>query len=98
MGESGEEKIAEVMTDESAPGVKTVLKKAAEKGFIFRKGDHTIADVAGRKDAILAAQTAGAATVIGHGNDRGEVGNGTMGGGVLISAAYDVFLEAAEER
>jgi len=96
MGESGEEKIAEVMTDESAPGVKTVLKKAAEKSFIFRKGDHTVADVAGRKDAILAAQAAGAAAVIGDGDDRGEIGNGALGSRVLIGAADDVFLESAK--
>jgi len=96
MGESGEEKIAEVVADESASGVEAVLKKTAEKGFIFRKSDHTVANVAGRKDAVFAAQAAGAAAVIGDGNDGGEIGDGALGSRVLVCAADDVFLESAK--
>src|SRR5216683_23523 len=73
VGECGEEKIAEIVADESAAGVKTILEKPAEKGFIFRKSDHAVADVAGRQDAIFPAEAAGAAAVIGVGDDGGEI-------------------------
>ena len=95
--ERGEEKIAEIVADESAAGVEAVLKEAAEEGFIFRKRHHAIANVAGRKDAILAAQAAGAAAVIGDGDDGGEIGDGTFGAGALVDAADDEFLEAAKK-
>src|SRR5712692_8568147 len=94
----GKEKIAEIVADEAATGVKTILKKAAEEGFIFRKSDHAVADVAGREDAILAAQATGTAAVIGDGDDGGEIGDGALGAGVFVGSADDEFLEAAEER
>ena len=77
--------------------MEAVLKEAAEKGFVFRKSDHAVANVAGREDAILAAQTAGAAAVIRDGHNGSEVGDGMLGGGVLISAPDYVFLEPAKE-
>ncbi len=46
----------------------------------------------------LASQAAGTAAVIGDGDDRGEIGDGALGAGVLVGAADDEFLEAAEER
>jgi hypothetical protein len=70
------------------------LKQAAEKRFVFRKRHHAVADVAGREDAILAAQAAGAAAVIGDRDDGGEIGDGTIGAGVLVGAADDEFLES----
>src|SRR5882672_3080113 len=97
MSERGQEKIAEVVADQTATSVEAVLKEAAEQSFIFRKRDHAVANVAGREDAILAAQAAGAAAVIGDGDDRGEVGDGMLWRGVLIGAANDMFLEAAEK-
>ena len=98
VGERGEEKIAEIVADEAAAGVEAVLKQAAEEGFIFRKSHHAVADVAGREDAVLPAQAAGAAAVIGDGDDGGEIGDGVFGAGVLVDAANDEFLEAAKER
>jgi hypothetical protein len=98
VSERGEKKIAEIVADETASGVETVLKQAAEKSFVFGKRDHAVADVARRKNAVLAAQAAGAAAVVGDGDDGGEVGNGALGGGVLIGASDDVFFKAAEER
>src|SRR4029077_17431112 len=68
------------------------------KSFIFRKSDHAIAYVAGRKDAVFAAQSAGAAAVIGDRDDGGEGGDGTLSAGLFVGAANDVFLKAAEER
>jgi len=98
VGERGEEKIAEIVADEAAAGMEAVLKQAAEEGFIFRKGHHAVADVAGREEAVLPAQAAGAAAVIGDRDDGGEIGDGVFGAGVLIDAADDEFLEAAKER
>src|SRR5260370_1018818 len=95
---SCEEKIAEIVADEAASRVKTILEQSVEKGFIFRKSHHAVANVAGREDAILAAQAAGAAAVIGDGDDGGEIGDGTLGAGVLVGAADDVVLEAAKQR
>src|SRR2546421_4953459 len=78
--------------------MKTILKQAAEQCFILRKSHHAVADVAGREDAVLPAQAAGAAAVIGDRDDGGEIGDGAFGAGVLVDAADDEFLEAAKER
>jgi len=97
VGEGGEEKVAEIVADEAAARMEAVLKEASEKGFIFGKSDHAVANVAGRENAILATQAAGTAAVIGYGDDGGEIGDGVPGAGVLVGAADDEFLEAAEE-
>jgi len=96
--ERGKEKIAEIVADESAARMKTILKQAAEQRLILRESDHAVANVAGRKDAILAAQAAGAAAVISDGNNGSEIGNGPFGGGAAVGAANHMFLKAAEER
>ena len=75
VSESGEEEIAEIVADESAAGVKAILEEAAEESFVLAESDHAIADVAGRKDAIFAAQAAGTAAVVGDGDDGGEIGD-----------------------
>jgi hypothetical protein len=96
--ERRKEKIAEIVADEAAAGLKAKLEQPAKQRFVFRKSHHAVANVAGRKDAVLAAQAAGAATVVGHGNDGSEIGDRTFGAGVFVAAADDQFLEAAEER
>src|SRR5947207_14276689 len=78
--------------------MKTILKQPAEKGFILRESYHAVADIAGREDAVLAAQAAGAAAVIGDGNNGSEIGDGPFGGGTVVSAANHVFLEATKQR
>jgi hypothetical protein len=93
----GEKKIAEIVSGEAAAGVETVLKEAREKGFVLGERHHAVANIAGRKHAVLAAKPAGAAAVIGHGDDRGEIGDRAPSGRKLIAAAYDVFLQAAEK-
>src|SRR6266403_2627985 len=98
MRERGQKKIAEIVADETASRMKTILEETAEKSFVFRKSHHAIADVAGREDAVFAAQAAGAAAVIGDGDDGDEIGDGAFGAGVLVDTADDEFLEAAKER
>ncbi len=78
--------------------MKTILEQPAKQRFIFRKSHHAVTDVAGRKDAVLAPQAAGAAAVIGDGNDGGKISDGALGAGVFVSAADDEFFEAAKER
>src|ERR1700674_3956254 len=90
-----EEKIAEVVADQAASGMKAILKEAAEESFVFRKGDHAVADVTWRKNAVFPAEAAGASAVIGDRDDRGEVGDGVRGRCVLIRTPDDVFLQAA---
>ena len=58
MGESGEEKIAEIVAAQAAPRMKTILEKPAEKRFVLGEGDHAVANVAGREHAIFAAKAA----------------------------------------
>jgi hypothetical protein len=98
VGERGEKKIAEIVADETAARVEAVLKEAAKKGFIFRKCDHAVANVTGRKNAVFPADAAGAAAIIGDGDDRRQIGDRVFDGSVLVAAADDVFLEAAEKR
>src|SRR5205807_9206563 len=78
--------------------MKTILKQPAEQSLILRESDHAVADIAGREDAVLAAQAAGAAAVIGNGNNGSEIGDGPFGGGTVVSAANHVFLEATKQR
>ena len=85
------------MAGKAASGLKTILEQAAHEGFIFRKRDHAIANVAGREHAIFAAQATRAATVVGDSNDCGQVCDGTFFGEGLIAGASDVFFKAAEE-
>jgi hypothetical protein len=92
----GEEEIAEIVADEAAAGVKAILEEAAEKGFVLAEGDHAIADVAGRQDAIFAAQASGAAAVIGDGNDGGKAGDGMFRSDFVASAGDEIF-EAAQK-
>src|SRR5204862_1490285 len=98
VSERGEEEIAEVVADEPATRVKTILEKAGEQGFVFRKRHHAIANVSGRKDAVLATQAARAPAVIGDRDDGSEIGDGAFSAGEFVGAANDQFLEAAEER
>src|SRR3981081_3651818 len=97
MGKRGEEEIAEIVANETPAGVKTILEKAAEKGFVFRKSNHAIANVTRRENAVFTAQTAGAAAVISDRDNGSEIGDGPFGAGVLVVAANHVFFEAAEE-
>ena len=97
MREGREEQVAEIVTAETASGVEAVLKESCQQRFVLGKGDQAIADIAGREHAVLAAQTAGAATVIGDGDNGGKIGDRALGGGLLIAAADDVLFKTAKE-
>src|SRR6202521_5624827 len=87
-----EEKIAEVVADQAASGMKAILKEAAEASLVFRESNHAVADVTWRKDAVFPAEVAGAPAVTGDREDRGEVSDGTGGRCVLVRTPNDVFL------
>lgn len=97
MCESSKKEVTEVVTAEPSTGVEAILKKASKKSFVLGERHHAVADVAGREHAILAAQAAGAATIIGDGNDGDQVGDGALGRRQSIAAANDVFLQASEQ-
>ena len=96
VSEGGEEEVAEVVADETAASVKAVLKETAKKGFVLAEGDHAVADVAGREDAIFAAEAAGAAAVVGDGDDGGEAGDRVFAFD-FVAAAGDEIFEAAQQ-
>jgi hypothetical protein len=98
MRERGEEEIPKIVAAQAASSLETILEEAAEEGFVFRKSNHTVANVARWKDAILAAESTGAAAVIGHGDDGGKIGDGARRGGFFVAAADNVVFQAAEER
>ncbi len=95
--ESREEKIAEVVATQAATGVKTILEQAAQKRFVFRKGDHAVANVTRGKHAIFPAQAAGASAIVGDGDNGGEISDGPFESGVLIAAANYMFLQSAQQ-
>jgi hypothetical protein len=97
MGERGEKEVAEVVAAKAASGLETILEEAAEQGFVFREGNHAIANVAGRENAILAAKATGAAAVVGNGDDRGEIGDRASEGGLLVATANDMIFQATEK-
>ncbi len=98
MGERGEEQVAEIVADQSAAGVKAVLKQTSEQRFVFGKRDHAVADVAGRQHAIFAAKTAGTAAIVGDGDNRGKVSDGAFAGSLAIRAEDDVLFQSAKQR
>ncbi len=96
--ERGEEEIPEVVAGEAAPRVEPVLKEVPEKRFVFRERHHAVANVAGRKDAVLAPQAAGTAPVVRDRDDGGEIGDGPLETGELIGTPDHVLFQAAEQR
>src|SRR5208283_1349813 len=71
-GERGEEEIAEAVALEAAM-LEAVLEEAGEQELVLGERDHAVADVAGREHVELFAEAAGGATVVGDGDDGGEV-------------------------
>jgi len=95
--ERGQKEIPEIVADQAASRLKAILKKAAEKRFVFRKRDHAIADVAGRQNSILTSKTTGASTVVSNRNNGGKIDDGTLGSGMAFMTAEDVFLESSQK-
>ena len=92
-----QEEVAEIVANEAAPGMEAILKEMAEQVFILGKRDHTVANVSRRKNAILAAQAAGAAAIIRNGDDGSEVGDRPLPVGRFIPAANDVVFYSTEK-
>ena len=97
VGERGEEEVAEVVAAETASGLESILKEAAEESFVLGERDQAIANVAGRKNAIFAAQAARAAAVVGDGDNRGEIGDRACEGRLFVAAPDDVILQATKK-
>jgi len=97
VSESGEEEIAEVVADKAPAGVEAILEQAAEQGFVLAESHHAVANVAGRQDAIFAAQSAGTSAVVGDGDDRSEAGDRMIVADFVATASDEVF-EAAQKR
>jgi hypothetical protein len=102
-GERGEEEIAEAVAFEVAVG-EAVLEELGEQVLVFREGDHAVADVAWGKHVELFAKAAGGATVVGDGDDGGEIGDEAGGkraglerGGAALGRAERGGLDAAIE-
>lgn len=91
--ERGEKQIAEAVAGEASARGKTILKQFAEEILVLRKRHHAIADITGGKDSIVAAESAGAAAVVGDGDDCGEIGDGALNPAFGVA---DVLLEGAK--
>ena len=76
--ESGQKKIPEAMTSQTAPVGEAVIKKLSEKGFVLGQRDQTIADITGRENPEFPPQATGASTLIGYRDYRGQTGNGRL--------------------
>src|SRR4029434_1017069 len=94
--ERGEKEVAEIMSFQPVARAETKLKQPAEQRFVFGEGHHAVADVPRGEDTILAAQAAGAAAVVGDGDDCGEVHDGALCGRIGVVARHNVKLEPAE--
>ena len=97
VGKRRKEEIAKVVTAEAAPGLESILKKTAEERFVFGERHHAIANIARRKNAVFTAQTAGAAAVVGDGNDGGEIGDRASEGGLFVAPPDDMVLQTTKK-
>src|ERR1700747_3586336 len=77
--------------------VKPILKQSPEQSLILGERYHAVADVAGRKDTILSAQTAGAAAIVGDCDDSGEIADRVFEIG-RIKAAGNVLFQTPQQR
>jgi len=97
VGEGRQKQVSEIVADQTVARAEPVLEEPAHQRFVFGKRDHAVADVAGRQDAVFAAQAAGTAPVIGYRDDGGEVDDRTLARGVRVVAGDDVQFEAAQQ-
>jgi len=99
--ERGEEEIAEAVTFEIARA-EAVLEELGEKMLVLGEGDEAVAEVAGRRQMQVFAETARRATVVGDGDDGGEVADEAgevfvLRVGLRSLGRGDVAFEAAQE-
>jgi hypothetical protein len=66
------------VSGEPAAQREAILEEFSEQVLVGRERDHAVADVARGQDAVFAAQAAGAAAVVRHCHDGGEIGDGPV--------------------
>ena len=97
MRERRQEQISKIVANQTVPGAEPILKQPAQQRFVFRERDHAVADIPRGQDAVFAAQPAGTASVVGDGDDGGEIHDGTLACWIRIVARRDVELKTAKE-
>ena len=96
----GQEKVAEAVALQAAPGREPVLEQAAHQSFVFRQGHHAIPDVAGRQHLEFPPQPARTAAVVGHGHHRRKVhrvGFHRIVEGDALAQRMDVALQTVQK-
>lgn len=74
------------------------IVESRKKSFVFREGDQTIANVAGRKDVEFLAQTAAGAAIVGDGDHGSQIADGiSFRLEIQASRRSDKLLQATEE-
>ena len=91
LGERGHEQVAEAVALQAAVVGEAVLEELAHQRLVVGERDQAVAQVAGRRHAHVAAQQPGAAAVVGHRHDGGEVAGvrleAAQQGGEAVAAA-----------
>ncbi len=101
--EGGDEEVAEAVALKFTL-TEAELEEFREQVLVFGEGDHAVADIAGGKHFEVFAETTGGASVVGDGDDGGEVadkagkvGAGWIDCGLSGVGSGDVAFETAEE-
>ena len=71
--EGGNEEIAEAVAFESRAGAEAVAEETGDEMLVLGERDHAVAEVTGRQHVEVFAQAAAGASVVGDGDDGGEV-------------------------
>src|SRR5271157_3530532 len=97
MREGGEKEIAQIVAAQSVAARETEIEEFGEELFIFGERHQAVADVAGRKNAEVAPQAAGAAALVRDGDNGSEPRDlrPKLGGACGLG---DVVLEATQNR
>jgi hypothetical protein len=72
--------------------VKSILKQPPQQGFILRKGDHTIANVAWRKNTVFTPKPARATAIIRDRDNSSQIADWLSYISGIVSAPRNEFL------
>jgi hypothetical protein len=101
--ESGDEEVSEVVAFELATAAKAVLEEARDEALVLGEGDHAVSQVAGGEHFEVLTEATAGASVVGDGDDGGEVADPDGDGVVVLREGTgarvwsDVVFEASEE-